>query len=510
MTDTSTWSRGYPVHETYPASWHSFQSPAHLHAICALMGVAWEVDAQSPLSILEVGCGTGYTSQMLAAGNPHWQVLGLDYNPAHVAEGRSVAAAAGLANLRYLEADLAELSDAEIDRLPEFDLVTVHGFWSWVADPVREAVLRVLRRRLKAGGVALVSYNALPGAGGALGLARLVRNALLQAGNSEQGTALAVRQVRELIAAEPSHLPPSSWRRLLTGEVKGARTGYLLHEFETAHWRPSFHSDVAAALGSARCDYVGSASIDENFPAMSLTPAQQALWNDAPDAGARELLFDLCVQRAFRRDVYVRGLRRVPTGPAIDALQFAAANRAEGPVVLKAQAGEAQLPEPLVQAIRAALAEGPQTIGALRRQPGCEKVTPAELVAMLIGSGWAVPLWRQPGSGADWDQAHAAAHRLNHVAAQRLAPHGIGGGSLGLASPCLAGGLPCTPLELGVVRVLTLPGADPGLAGNPAALARQLAPQDPQPVPEVMAELEKVLAQILRERYPAWQQLAIV
>src|SRR5215218_10517720 len=102
------WSRGYPVSAAYPPAWHSFQSPAHLRTICALMGVAWDIGPETPLRIAEIGCATGYTACILAAGSPHWQVVGLDYNPAQIAAARSLAARAGLENVEFLEADLAE------------------------------------------------------------------------------------------------------------------------------------------------------------------------------------------------------------------------------------------------------------------------------------------------------------------------------------------------------------------------------------------------------------------
>lgn len=510
MSEPSGWSRGYPVNETYPSSWHSFQSPAHLRVICALAGVAWEVGPDTPLSILEVGCGAGYNSQMLAAGNSDWQVMGLDYNPAHIAEARSMASAAGLDNVRFVEADLAELDDATLDSWPEFDLVTVHGVWSWVAEPVREGVLRLLRRRLKPGGIALVSYNAMPGAAGALGLARLVRASMLAAGNSTDGVALATQQVQALMAAEVAHLPPSSWRRLLTGEIKGARAGYLLHEFQTEHWRPSFHADVAAALGTARCEYVGSASIDENFPQMSLTPAQRALWEAAPDSNARELIFDLSVQRAFRRDVYVRGLRRVPREATTDALWLAAASHAQGNVVLKAQAGEATLPAALIDAVRTALAQGPCRIASLRALPACSQVTAAELAAMLVGSGCAVPLWCEPGAGPRWAAAQAAARRFSAVSARRLAPHGVGGGTLGLPSPALGGGLTAGALELAVVGLLNEPGGIAPSEASASTLIPRLLPPGPGPGAEVLEELQRVVTLLLQERRPVWQALGIV
>ncbi len=513
----NSWSGGYPIREPYPPAWHGFQSPAHLRLICALMGVAWDVGADTPLSILEVGCGTGHTAQVLAASNPLWQVLGLDYNPAHVAEARSMVAEAGLANARFIDADLAALTDAEVDAMPEFDLVTVHGVWSWVGDPVREGVLRLLRRRLKPGGLVVMGYNALPGASGALGLARLVRWSMLTAGSSAEGVAEASRRVNELIAAEPAHLPSSSWRRLLTDQLKDARLGYLLHEFETEHWRPCFHADVAAALATARCDYLGSATIDENFPQMSLSPAQRALWEAAPDAAGRELMFDLCVPRAFRRDVFVRGRRAAAGDARVDRLWLASATHSQAKPLLHAQAGEAELPPAIVASVLAALAERPHTVGELCQLPGCAQVTPGEMAALFVGARRAVPLWHEPGRGGS-EQAAASARRFNAVVARRLAPHGSGAGQLGLAVPALGGGLTATPLELATahlasVRWQSQPLPLPGQPRQPPDvdwLVQRLLPAGLPPPEEVLVGLRQALANLLRERWPVWQALRVL
>jgi SAM-dependent methyltransferase len=506
MSTPTGWARGYPVVEPYPASWHHFQSPAHLAAICALMGVAWDVGPGTPLSIAEIGCGTGYTANVLAAGNPNATVLGLDYNPAHIAEARAVAGAAGLGNVGFAEIDLAELDGAELDRLPEFDLVTVHGVWSWVDDPVREGVLRLLRRRLKPGGVVLMTYNALPGASAALGLWRLVRATLLAHGSTAAGLAAARVQLERLLAAEPRHLPPSGWSTLLLSDIGLARQGYLLHEFLTEHWRPSFFGDVAAALAGARCAHVGSASIDENFLTMTLSPAQQVLWNEAPDAAARELLTDFCVPRAFRRDVFMRGLRRIRGDQAVEAITLVAVSEARIDRKLVTQAGEAMLPPHIIGPMQAALAERPCSIRELRALPGVGGVTAAELLAMLVGSGAALPLWRAPGD-IGWEAANAAARRLNAVAAARLAPHGLGAARLALASPALGGGLGVDPLELALAGLLADP---PGPGGDaPAALAARLLPPGPPPPAEVVADLEGKVATILRDRRSAWRYLGI-
>ncbi|MDO9502461.1 class I SAM-dependent methyltransferase [Falsiroseomonas sp.] len=502
MSTHTGWSRGYPVAEPYPAAWHAFQSPAHLAAACALMGVAWEVGPETPMQIAEIGCGSGYTANVLAAGNPNAEVLGLDYNPAHIAEARSMATAAGLTNARFEATDLAELDGAELDRLPEFDLVTVHGLWSWVADPVREGVLRLLRRRLKPGGVVLMTYNALPGAGGALGLSRLARGALRGAGSTAAGIDAARDIVQKLVAAEAQHLPPSTWRALMTGEISGARAGYLLHEFITDHWRPCFFADVQDAMATARCEFVGSATMDENFPAMSLTPAQQEIWHAAPDDTARQLVLDLCVPRAFRRDIYVRGLRRVSRDAAVAAIPLTSVSHAKAARKLRTQAGEAELPPQIIEPILTALEAGPQNIGALLSLPGCGSVTPPEALAMLVGSGSALPLWSAPGGAAE-----ATARRFNAVAARRLAPHGTGSGRMALACPALAGGLAVDGMELAIADLAARAPAD-GVAVEP--LLRGLLPPGAEPPEEMLAHLREQIGSLVRNRLPVWRSLGIV
>jgi SAM-dependent methyltransferase len=508
MTDTQDWSLGYPVAAPYPPSWHSFESPAHLAVVCALMDVAWEVGPETPLSIADLGCGTGYTATVLAGSNPHWRVLGLDYNPAHVLEARSIAAEAGLANFDCREADLSTLDDAALDALPEFDVVNVHGLWSWVADPVRDGVLRVIRRKLKPGGIAMVSYNALPGAATALGLARLARATMRGAAGADDGKAMLADQVRALVAAEAQHLPPSGWREMLLDASRHqGQAGYLLHEFATEHWRPSFHGDVVAALASARCDYVGSATLDENFPDMTLSAEQQALWRAAPDEAARQLITDLCVPRAFRRDVYMRGLRRLPRGTGARRIKVALTTWTNDPVQLRTQAGVAELPAPIIEAVRTRLRESTASIDELCALPPCQKVTPAELLALLVASGLAVPLWHPAGEDADRTAALAVARRLNAVAVARLAPHGTGAGRKALVSPALGGGLSVDSLELAVAQLVAEGPPDPG---TPAELTDRLVPPDTTLPPETRAGLEAAIAALLRDRLPAWRALAIV
>src|SRR6266851_2796417 len=178
------WGGGYVTDITYLPGYYRHQSPLHLNLACLLGGVAGiAIGPTTRLSYLELGCGQGFGALMLAACNPHWQVFGIDFNPAHIAAARVLCAEAGIPNAQFLEADLAMIADSPVWRdLPEADVVTLHGLWSWVGDVARAGIVRLLSAKLRPGGIAYVSYNALPAWQGAFGMQRLLLEAGVRAG----------------------------------------------------------------------------------------------------------------------------------------------------------------------------------------------------------------------------------------------------------------------------------------------------------------------------------------
>src|SRR5688572_25277001 len=58
---------------------------------------------QSPLSILEVGCGNGWFSAQLAR-NPSWKITGIDINTEELIQAKRVFD--GKSNLEFIEGDI--------------------------------------------------------------------------------------------------------------------------------------------------------------------------------------------------------------------------------------------------------------------------------------------------------------------------------------------------------------------------------------------------------------------
>lgn len=493
----TTWSHGYVADSPYTFAYQGAQAPGNLAMICALMGVNWQPSAR--MAVADIGCGRGYTANALAAANPGWTVLGLDYNPAHIAEAAEVAERAGLDNATFLEADLAAMTDSEIDQLPPLDVASLHGVWTWVSDEVRRGIVRLLARRLKPGGLLYIGYNVLPGFGPDMALQRLFRHLAAQqaTGSSPARAEAAIATIREMHATRPANLPVTPMLRRIAEDDTPLDTAYLAHEFLTAHWNPVFFEDLCADLAPAKLDHVGSATLHENVPDMLFEPPQRAIYDSMPAGAPREFTKDLCLHRPFRRDVFMRGLRRTDPLPALDRLVLAATRHLgeEGPK-LAVPVGAAEMGADIWQPIAAALNEGAQSLGRLRRLPTGRSPNPAELLVLLAGSGYALPALREPATTE-------STQRFNRVIAETYAAEGRAGGQYAMASPVVAAGLPSSWLELAVACQPEASEATPDAAALAARILPGLTPEGDEAARGMVAE-------ILRDRPPIWRRFGII
>ncbi|MBR0674078.1 class I SAM-dependent methyltransferase [Neoroseomonas soli] len=486
----------------YVAAYQPDTAPPRLQMTLAIADTVWRPADRERLTVLDIGCGRGVTACLLAAANPHWDVIGLDLQPVHIAEAREIAAEAGLDNARFIEADLAELDeDSSARLLPEVDVVICYGVWTWVPDPVREGIVRLLRSRVKAGGLVFMGYNALPGFADCIPLQRLLEEAVrgMPGSDTERGMA-ALAAVEALRAAGARHLPREEvLDHVLT---RGRRApAYMVHEWLTSFWRPVFHADLARDLSRARLEYGGCARPARSLPDLNLTETQIRAVAAAPPGFAGETLRDTFLTRRFRTDVFVRGRR--PGGramlPEIRMALDVAPSAAK--IVIPTEAGEASATPQQAEALLAALATGPKTIGELAALPAVQGLTPLDLAVLLLGSDVASPLWRDVEPGA---AARARAARCNATLLRRLASEASAiAAPLGAAVPALGTAIPASAAELAVIVAL-----QDGVPAETAAVAAHLS--RPGDGPEDRARIAEGVAHLLADRMPAWRLVGLV
>lgn len=279
---------------------HRFTHPDRMAVSARVRGL--EPPPVAKARVLELGCASGDNLVGMAYALRGAAFAGVDLSPRQIEEGRRRAAELGLANVTLRAGDLRGLDPS----WGEFDYVIAHGVLSWVPGPVRRRLWEVCRDRLAPGGVAFVSWNALPG----WRFRGLVREVLLAGASSGRSPAERARLARERLALVAAHVsePGSPWGRYLAeraAELERESDADLLHDWLEEENAPFALREVVAAAGEAGLSYLGDAQeafLREDPPTPELRAALDAL-DDELD---REELLDVLRERSFRQGLFVR------------------------------------------------------------------------------------------------------------------------------------------------------------------------------------------------------------
>jgi SAM-dependent methyltransferase len=155
------WGSGYVTDKAYVHDFCRVQTPPGLAFAALCGGVQAPGGAAEPMAYCDLGCGQGYTANLVAAANPAAQVLGVDFNPSHIANARALAGAAGLASVDFREASFEDI--AADPTVPSFDVMAMHGVFSWISAQNRRALVDLIGKRLKPGGLLYISYDCMLG-----------------------------------------------------------------------------------------------------------------------------------------------------------------------------------------------------------------------------------------------------------------------------------------------------------------------------------------------------------
>ncbi|WP_181707280.1 class I SAM-dependent methyltransferase [Chthonobacter rhizosphaerae] len=408
----ATWTSGYVSEISYTQGFYRELTPAVLGFVALSKGVSAR-KAEAPLAYCELGCGQGFSANVLAAANPHVSFHATDFNPTHVAGARALAAAAGSSNIRFYDDAFADFLAR--DDLPDFDIVSLHGIWSWISAENRRVIVEFIRRRLKVGGLVYLSYNALPGWASGMPLRRLlVDHAAVATGSIEKRIDAALAFSERIRSANSVYfrVNPGVGERL--DRMKASSRNYLAHEHLNRDWEPFYHADVAAELDEAKLSFVGSTALLDHVDAVSLTQEHRDVLADVPAPALRETVRDFLVNQQFRRDVFQKGpiaLNALDLQDAWADQRFALSIRREDAVMhVDGAGGRMGLIAEVYAPILDAFASGPRTIRQIAADAAIAGLGWARLrqaITVLVGTDQLQPCLGEAGESARAERTRA-------------------------------------------------------------------------------------------------------
>jgi len=437
---------GYLRDVAYVRQFSRELAPLAIRAAAALNG--FDPPPAEDFDYCELGCGTGDTTNTLAAAYPRARFVGVDFNAEHVAFARGLAERGGLSNVRFIERDFAELAG---ETLPDFDYIAAHGVLSWISPETRGALLDFAASRLRPGGVLYVTYNALPGWAAVEPMRRL----MLDVSAGVEGSALdrahqGVKVASVLCEAGAEYFASNPAAKELLATALRMGLPYAAHEYFGPHWQPMYFADVAADMARRDLAFIGQLPLYLNYRDLTIPPSAMELFRQMSDRASFESLKDFATNEFFRGDLYVKDSRprdEATTRTYLDTTRFgtlAPLEHVKREVHLRHHV--LRFDGPLFDALLARLSATASTLPELLGDPalagyGEEALRPAVLRLLL---GEQVAPWQSGSHRVPWEYNR-------RILEQRLSTRD----PVVLASPVAGTGIVVPTLQAVALRLTT-------------------------------------------------------
>jgi len=303
------WTLGYTTDIDYSHGYFQELSPTILSLAALNKGSATNIGR--PLRYLELGFGQGL-SLVIHAAACEGEFWGIDFAPGQAANAKELAESFGAGKHIY---DQSFEEFAAREDLPEFDIITLHGIWSWVSDESRATIIDLARRKLAVGGLLYVSYNCLPGAAPVAPLRHLLNLHAEMTKPADKNLTESIDQsvefVESVIGCNAHYFLLNQHVVSKLGAIKKLPKNYVAHEYFNEHWDLMAFSDVCKKMAAAKLTFAASATLIDHIDAYNLSPEKQEFLAGIHHPILRESVRDYITNAQFRRDIFVKDGREM-------------------------------------------------------------------------------------------------------------------------------------------------------------------------------------------------------
>jgi SAM-dependent methyltransferase len=370
----ANWSAGYVVDVEYTHGFYQELTPSLLGFLSLLQGVQAPDLGSASLTYCELGCGQGFSTNLLAAANPHIQFHATDFNPGHIVGAQSLAQSAQLKNAHFYDDSFAEFVNRS--ELPDFDFITLHGIYSWISPENRKTIVEFIRRKLKPGGIVYISYNTMPGWASMMPLRRLLLEHTSSPGSqlSPQSRVSAFLELAyKLGKLDTRFLASHPKLEKKIERLKGQNQNYILHEYFNQDLEPFYFTDLAQELAEAKLTWVGPANALDTLDDINLTKEQREFLAGIDDIPLRQMTRDHIVDQQFRRDIFIKGPVRLSAYQTrerwLDTRFALTMKGSKVPREMRGMRVAIKLQDGIYDPLIAVLEQGPRTLREIMAEP---------------------------------------------------------------------------------------------------------------------------------------------
>jgi predicted O-methyltransferase YrrM len=300
------WTGGSAADGGYLDSFHRETAPNHI-AFAALSAGRSPGGALRPKRMLELGFGQGFGLSLLAAANPDVTFEGHDCDHEHVAHARRLITTAKLDNIAVTQSSFEEV--AARGGAHDLDVIALHGTFGSVRRSAQDAIVSVIRQRLRPCGMLYTSYNCMPGWAPLAPIRQLMLEVNRgDVASSEPPLAFALDVLNKLKQGGAAYFAANPAAAHHVDQLLAMDRDHLAREHLDEPWELFRFADLAQRMGAARLAYVASATLAENLDQYAVPAALLPLIHQTDDPITRETLRDFAANKRLRRDLFTPGL----------------------------------------------------------------------------------------------------------------------------------------------------------------------------------------------------------
>ncbi len=253
----------------------------------------------------DIGCGIGISPILSGVCNPHINAWGFDYDEEAIKIGKKIIKLAEIKNVDLINCTFQKFISEDT---PDFDLITIHGIYSWITDTDKKEIFEIIKSKLKPGGLVYISYNCLNGWSSIAPIRQFLKDYQISYNvSNEHALNESLDILNNLSQYDNSVFTKGSKSKKIFENIYKSNKEYLLHEYMADEWNLHTFPKVHKNLSNIGLMYLGSADLTRAFDPLHLDKNTITIMEKIDNSIMRESFRDLVMSPMIRRDIFAKG-----------------------------------------------------------------------------------------------------------------------------------------------------------------------------------------------------------